>query len=103
MKPLRRIAALFALALALALGQQAALLHALGHASERIAQTQDGKPQTAPCEQCGLAAHLDGIASAPLPLPAITPASAQALPPQAHAAPSRPTVVYRSRAPPVLS
>lgn len=103
MKPLRRIAALFALVLALALGQQAALLHALGHVTERAAPTQDGKLSSAPCEQCGLAAHLDGLAPEPPPVLAIAGTSVPAVQLEAEAPPLRGTVVYRSRAPPALS
>ena len=103
MKLMRRFAVLAALAVVLAMGQQAGLLHGLAHATERLAQKQDGKTAPAPCELCALVAQLDGPPSAlSTATPAIgTQVQAKAFVP--HVAPAVTRTVFRSRAPPVLS
>lgn len=99
---LRRFGFLLSLAFALAMGQQAGLLHGLAHATERIAQKQDSKPASSACEQCGLCAQLDGPASAGLPPLAAAERCVGALALVASPAPATTTVVFLSRAPPVL-
>jgi len=101
-KLLRRFGVLLGLAIALALGQQAGLLHGLAHASERIAQKQDSKPASPLCEQCGLCAQLDGAAACGLPDLAAVEGSVDAPAFSALPAPASTTVVFLSRAPPVL-
>ena len=103
MKLVRRFAALAALAFALAMGQQAGLLHGLAHATERLAQKQDGKTAPVPCELCALAAQLDGAPSAGLPPVAFAAAAIETAAFICRVAPAVTRVVFLSRAPPVLS
>ena len=102
MKFLRRIGFVLGLALIVAMGQQAGLLHGLTHATERMSQKQDAPGVPPACEQCALFAQLDGIPSVGLPpLPAMathTVAVTRTERSQPIAAP----VVFLSRAPPVL-
>jgi hypothetical protein len=92
------------LALALVLGQQAAALHDLGHAIQRIAtDSQDQHPGSDTCDKCSLYAPFSGAAAAfvaPLVVltAAIIAALAAFLPAQ-----SRTVVSSRSRAPPSFS
>ncbi|MGH8674475.1 MAG: hypothetical protein ACREVG_09225 [Burkholderiales bacterium] len=90
------------LAIALAVGQHAGLLHGLAHAAEKVAQKQDSKPAQTKCEQCSLCAQLAGAASAPQPSAAVVAGLVPAAPFVVHAAPVVSTVVFLSRAPPVL-
>ena len=50
------------LAFAVLFAQQAAQLHALGHAEEQLAQPHKGKAATHPIEQCCIAFHAVGSA-----------------------------------------
>jgi len=59
MKALRRLGFALWLALALVAGQQAALLHDLGHASEKLTQ-KDSKPAPSKCGECFACAQLAG-------------------------------------------
>ena len=84
----------------LLLGQQAAALHAVAHAAERL----DGSAPAKACEQCFLGAQLSSPLGTSLPeLPAPVPESAPSVaivePPALADAP----VYFRSRAPPRLS
>lgn len=99
---LRRFGFLLSLAFALALGQQAGLLHGLAHATERVSQKQDSKPASSACEQCGLCAQLDGPAPAGLPPLAAAGRCLGAPAFVSSTAPAAATVVFHSRAPPVL-
>jgi len=102
MKRLKHLGLLLCLAFAIAIGQQGALLHALGHAAEQV-QKGDPKPGKAACEICALAAQPWGAPSAGLP-PLGVEARIVAMPAFAVAtAPARAFVVFLSRAPPVLS
>ena len=100
MRALRKLGFLLWLALALAVGQQAALLHGLAHAVEKVAQKQDSKPTQSRCEQCSLTAQLNGLASAPTKVAPLVAALVPAATFVVHAAPVATTVVFRSRAPP---
>ncbi|HET7731835.1 MAG TPA: hypothetical protein VFK48_17575 [Usitatibacter sp.] len=102
MTPLRRLALLLCLAFALAIGQQAMLLHGMAHAVEKMAQKGDPKPATSACEQCALAAQPLGAPGAGLPPVAIAAGHVAALPAASTEAPPRPRIVFLSRAPPVL-
>lgn len=102
MRRLRSLLFAFSLAAALALGQYAALLHGLGHATEQLSQ-KPGTPAKVACDQCFTCSQLSsGAASTASALPA----------PEAHAeqplsdgacGPSVTRVVFLSRGPPVLS
>ena len=92
----------FLLALALALGQYAGLLHGLGHATEQLSH-KSGTPAKVACDECFACSQLSG---APPSIPAVPQASQH---PEAHlilhdlAVSLAATVVFHSRAPPVLS
>jgi hypothetical protein len=104
MKFMRRTGFLLWLTVAMAMGQQALLLHGLAHAREKISQTQkqDAPPASPVCDQCGLYAQLSGMAPTGVPaLPALSPAPvAVAL--DERSVPVAAPVVFLSRAPPVL-
>jgi NaMN:DMB phosphoribosyltransferase len=102
MKLLRRIGFILGLALVVAMGQQAGLLHGLAHASERMSQKQ-GAPAVPPaCDQCALFAQLDGMASTPVPpLPEVA-THAVVVTREERSQPTAAPVVFLSRAPPVL-
>ncbi len=102
---MRRLRALYMpllLALALALGQYAGLLHGLGHATELLSH-KSGTPLKVVCDECFACSQLSG---APPSVPAVPQASQH---PEAHpilhdlAVSLAATVVFHSRAPPVLS
>jgi hypothetical protein len=103
MKSTRRIAAAFWLALALFVGQQAAALHDLGHATERIAHHQDSKTPPASCDQCFACAEL---ASAVGVVPTVLPRVSAGIPVTCfvHDAAifAAPRLAFRSQAPPTL-
>jgi len=67
MKSLRRLGFLLTLALALCLGQYAAAIHDLGHATSQI-HKQDSKPGSSKCDECGLFAELSGAMGAQAPV-----------------------------------
>ena len=100
--PLRRIGAALGLALLLAAGGQATLLHGLAHSLDRIAPQEQLPPEPA-CDSCVAAAPFNGaLPSAPAALPAsafTAPLHAAAAPGAVHA-PLR--VFFRSRAPPAV-
>jgi hypothetical protein len=102
MRRLRQLFLAFGLAAALALGQYAALLHGLGHATEQLSQ-KPGTPAKVACDQCFTCAQLSsGAPSVPLLLAAPTGDSVHASS-DASCAPSATRVVFHSRGPPVLS
>jgi hypothetical protein len=103
MKALRHFGLLLWLALALAWGQQAAVLHDLGHATAQLAHQQDpSKPApSSKCDECGLFAEFSGalaakavvapfVAAAAIAAPALVPASVRLAP----------RLAFLSRAPP---
>ena len=104
MKALRRLGVVLWLALALVLGQQAAVVHDLGHASEKLAHKQDSKPANPKCDQHFACAQV-GAGGAP-------PAAYVLHLDNGHAAPheriarhraSREVLAYLSRGPPAAS
>jgi hypothetical protein len=102
MRAAKHLYSAFLLALALALGQYAGLLHGLGHASEQLSQ-KPGTPAKVACDQCFACAQLSGGAPS---MPAVhePPAAHEAHAILRHVAASlAATVVFHSRAPPVLS
>ena len=95
------LAALF-LALALLVGQQAAALHDLAHATERITQ-KDSAPAHHSCAQCFLGAQLAGALAAFVPsLPEVVFDPIPAPVPEIHGAPGATRFAFLSRAPPAL-
>jgi hypothetical protein len=104
MKPMRRLAFLLWMVLALVMGQQAAVLHDLGHATGQVSHKQDSRPAPAKCADCGLFAEFSGalgVKAPVVPLIHSTPPLVAALAPQPIALPAR--VAFRSRAPPASS
>ena len=91
------------LALALVLGQQAAQLHDLGHAIQRIStDSQDQHPGSDTCDQCSLYAPFSGAATAFVTPPVVVTAAIVAALSAFLPAQSRTIVSSRSRAPPSL-
>jgi len=83
-------------------GQQAALLHDLGHASEKLAQKQDGKPAPAKCDKHFAFTQLTAAAGASsVGIPPVECSVAEFNAPEVGAR-TAPTLAYRSQAPPAL-
>ncbi|HET9652626.1 MAG TPA: hypothetical protein VFP36_10560 [Usitatibacter sp.] len=102
MRKLRRFHLAVFLAVALALGQYAAALHALGHATEQLSQ-KPGTPAKIGCDQCFACSQLSGGApSAPVVLPAQAAESPE-IAVEIACSPGLTRVVFLSRGPPVLS
>ncbi|HZZ91968.1 MAG TPA: hypothetical protein VFE23_05355 [Usitatibacter sp.] len=101
---LRRVAPFVLLAFALALGQQGALRHELGHSFERMGSpAQPQQPAHETCAKCfAYCAFAGGLPCAALVVPVVDPPHAlDAFVPISPAA--RTVVTARSRAPPRLS
>jgi len=101
MRIFRRLGFALWLALALVAGQQAALLHDLGHASEKLAQKQDTKPAPTKCDKHFAFTQLTGAASASFEIPPVACSLAEFIAPETGAR-AAPTLAYRSQAPPAL-
>jgi hypothetical protein len=103
MKRIRHLLAAFGLALAFAIGQHAAALHALGHAADAFTQSES-TPAPSKCADhslfCSLGAALGGE-PAVAPLVAAGASIARAATPASASLPRR--VHFLSRAPPSLS
>lgn len=103
MTRLRRFASAFWLALALVAGQQAAALHELGHATERLASKKDSAPAPQTCDQCFVCSGLSSAATPTMPVLHVPQASSAApaqVDPQCASSPAR--LAFRSQAPPTL-
>jgi len=105
MRGMRHFASSLWLALALVLGQHAALLHDFGHALKRIQSStqQDQHPGSDTCDKCSLYAPFTGAAGAYVAAVALAPAAFVAALFAFTPAPSRTVVSSRSRAPPRIS
>ena len=103
MKSTRRFAIALGLALALVVGQQAAALHDLGHATERIAHHQDPKAPPASCDQCFACAELSSAVGV---VPVVLPRVSTGIPPTCFVHDAAifvaPRLAFRSQAPPTL-
>jgi hypothetical protein len=103
MKRLRHLGLFLWLALALTLGQQAAALHGLAHATERFSQRQDSKPAPSKCDECPLFAQLGSAVGSKAPAtPVIAAASPRAVLPSERSASIAARLAFHSRAPPTL-
>ena len=103
MSRVRRLWSVLWIALALAIGQQAAALHGLSHATERLAQRKDSAPAPQTCDKCFLCAELSSAAGATMPaLPAVGAVHTPADAPLPHDAAIAPRLAFNSRAPPAL-
>ena len=102
MRPARRIVIAFSLALALLFGQQAAALHDLGHAVDRIAH-KSSLPFGNTCDECFACAQLAGAVGPTLPpippvlLPDDAPRDTDCV-----SATTAPRFAFLSRGPPVF-
>jgi hypothetical protein len=102
MSRLRRVASTLFLALAVLLGQHAAALHALGHATEELSRKQ-GAPAPNACDQCFACAQLSSGASPTLPtIPAVDLAFDRPFFFHECGAVAVTRLAFRSRAPPVV-
>ena len=103
MKIFRRLGFALWLALALVVGQQAAALHALGHATESLSHKQDQKqPAQSKCGECFVCSQLGAAAATTIPeVPLVECGIATGVvePVGVHAAP---ILAYLSRGPPTL-
>lgn len=101
MKLPRRIVFALALALALLFGQQAAALHDLGHAVDRIAHK--GSVPSSPCDQCFACAQLSGAVGTSLPVvPAVPLERGAPLERPRAGFVAAPRLAFLSRGPPTL-
>ena len=101
MKALRRLGFALWLALALVVGQQAALLHDLGHASEKLTQ-KDSKPAPSKCDECFACAQLVG--GAPVTVATVPPVACgiELFVTLEHVVVASALLAYQAQAPPVL-
>ena len=102
MRSLRSLLFAFSLAAALALGQYAALLHGLGHATEQLSQ-KPGAPAKIACDQCFTCSQLSSAAPTMASAFIAPQADAVLSPREGTCGPSVTRVVFLSRGPPVLS
>lgn len=103
MRSLRHLGFLLWLALALAMGQQAAALHDLAHATGKISHSQDSKPAPSKCGECGLFAEFSGAASTKaVAAPFVAAASPRAAFIREQSASIAARLAFLSRAPPTL-
>ena len=100
---LRRFALALLLGLALVVGQQAAALHDLGHARERLAQQKDSIPAPHSCDKCFVCSGLVGGAAMSLPpMPCAMAADAAPIAREAREARAVALFAFLTRAPPTL-
>jgi hypothetical protein len=103
MKRLRRYFVAFSLALAFALGQHAAALHALGHAADSLGQN-DSTPAPSKCADHSLFSTLGAAVGSKAPVAPFVAAVMQAAStPALPSASLAPRFSFHSRAPPALS
>ncbi len=103
MRSIRRLASILWLALALLVGQQAAALHDLGHATGQLSHKQDSKTSPASCDQCFACAELSGAVGVTVPvLPVVAACTPRAADPLTRGVASPARLAYRARAPPSL-
>ena len=103
MKRLRRYLLAFGLALAFALGQHAAALHALGHAADAVTQN-DSTPAPAKCADHSLFSSVGAAVGSKAPAaPYVAAVCEAASTPLLASASLAPRFTFLSRAPPTLS
>lgn len=103
MNRLRHLGFFLWLALALALGQQGAMLHGLAHATEKFSQRQDSKPAPSKCDECPLFAQLgSALGSKPPVAPIIAVTSPRPVLLLERTASVAARLAFHSRAPPTL-
>lgn len=103
MKRVQRYFLALGLALAFALGQHLAALHALGHAAGALAHNESA-PAPAKCAEHSLFSTLGAaVGSSAAAAPCVVAVVAAALPPLPASASLAPRYSFLSRAPPTLS
>jgi len=103
MRSIRRLASILWLALALLVGQQAAALHDLGHATGQLSHKQDSKTPSTSCDQCFACAELSGAVGVTVrQVPVVAACTPRAAEPVDIGVASPARLAYRSRAPPAL-
>ena len=103
MKRLRKYFLAFGLALAFALGQHAASLHALGHATDALSQN-DSTPAPSKCADHSLFSTIGAAVGSKAPVaPFVAAVSQVASTPILASASLAPRFSFLSRAPPTLS
>jgi len=101
MKALRRLGFALWLALAVVAGQQLAVLHALGHASESLSQKAP-KQAPAKCDECFACSQLSAGAATTVPDVPLVECGIATTTLVAKGHDVAPSVPYLSRAPPIL-
>ncbi len=103
MKSLRHLGILCGLALAVVMGQQAAVLHDLGHATGQWSHKQDSKPAPSKCDECGLAAELSSaLGTTAIAVPFVASASPRPVARPDLGVHTATRLAFQSRAPPTL-
>ena len=102
MKRFRTFAFALWLALALLVGQQAAALHDLGHATAKFAQEKGAPTGTSTCDKHFLYAQFAGAVGAFKSMPVVTFAAIANASFVQDFAPAPTRLAFRSRAPPTL-
>jgi len=100
---MRRFLSALWLALALAVGQHAAAVHELGHATEQLSHKKGSKPAPLTCDECFACATLSGAVGASLPsVPEVVTDNARPVVSLELGTPAAARLAFRSRAPPLL-
>ncbi len=103
MRPFRRLGFALWIALSLLVGQQAAMLHGLGHAKAEISHPQDSKVPKPACDECYAFSQLASVIGASAPtLPHVASVHELAVFFRDLGNPTAARLAFRSRAPPVL-
>lgn len=103
MSRVRSLLGILWIALAVAVGQQAAILHELGHATENLVSKKDSAPLPKPCNKHFLCAELSSAAGAAMPaLPLLSLAQTLVAGPLFASASIAARFAFNSRAPPTL-
>jgi hypothetical protein len=103
MKRLRKFGFAVWLALALLVGQQAAALHELGHATAQFAQDKGSPSGTTKCDKHFLFAEFCGAVGTIASVPAMSAQEAVAAWVHQPFAPAAARLAFHSRAPPTIS
>lgn len=103
MKYLRHLGILCGLALAVVLGQHAAVLHDLGHVTGQWSHRQDSKPAPTKCDECGLAAELSSaLGTTAIAVPFVASVSPRPVARPDLGVHTATRIAFESRAPPTL-
>jgi hypothetical protein len=99
----RRIALALWLALAVLVGQQAAALHDLGHATQQLSQKKESPHAPTSCDKCFACAELSGAMLATAPgVPVVAAGNHVSFTVPDLGVQYAPRLAFRSRAPPFV-